>query len=250
MKKLLFAIALVLMTVSAMAYVTMTSETYNKTWVPPREYEANTEYYEFRFLMYTPYGVVLKDGEGNVILDEKNSPVIVFNDVVIQWRAVLRVQNYRGNNKFEWAILRIAENEEVPADGTGGLAWKEAKGVEMVNVVMESGDCRAYIKVPFMSPERGEGLGKASCLATGSCFMEVNHGKMVITNGSGSFTGYGLDESRALGMAEPATPLCPTPIDSLSVHGSFSVFRRGGEMNYKAVRSVLNVKTSVKTVRK
>jgi len=250
MKKLLFAIAIALVTLTATAVTVMDRATYNKTWVPPSEYEQNTEYYEFRFLLYTPYGVVMKDAEGNVVLDEKNSPVIVFNDVVIQWRAVLRVQNYKGNRKMEWASLKIAENEDVPADGTGGLAWEEARGVTMVNVLMESGDCRTYFRVPFLSPERGECLGRASCLAAGSCFMEVQHGKMVVTSGSGGITGYGLDESRALGLAEPATPLVPTPIDSLAVHGSLSVFRRGGEMNYKAIRNVLNTKTSVKTIRK
>ena len=248
MKKLIITVAVFMMALNLFPITIMTQETYKKTWIPPSDYEQHTEYYEFRFVLKTPYGVILKDDEGNVVLDEKNSPVIVFHEVSMQWRAVLRVQNWKDNQKMEWAVLAIPDDKDVIADGTGGIRWKEAKGVSMVDVVMESGDIRAYYTIPFTTPERGEGLGSATCVLTGSAAMAVQHNKLVITTGSGSITGYGLDEARALGMAEPATPLVPTPVEHLSVYGSASIYRRGGEMNYKQIRNILKVKTSVKEI--
>lgn len=248
MKKLFFS--LVLTTISVMAVTVMDKATYNKTWVPPSIYAQSTEYYEFRFTLTTPYGVVLKDSEGNVVLNEKNSPVIVFNEVSMQWRALLRVQNYKDNAKMEWATLEVVEDRGVLPDSTGGISWSEAKGITMVNVLMESGECRTFFKVPFYTPDRGIGLGKATCLTTGSCAMQVKHGKMVITTGTGAVTGYGENDSAALEMAEPATPLVPTPIDSLSVYGTVRVYRYDGEMNFKQLRNILKTATTVKVIRK
>lgn len=262
MKKLIFLVALVLSIASVFAVETKIGVSSNgvhytivpkgstKANIPPEGFADATEYLIFRFAIQGPYGVPLLDADGNPVLDEKNSPVVVFENRHYQFTKVLRLTTYKGSRTYINAAWGQPHPDGDQYDGNGGIIWtKITEKPAFIYVPDPDGGLKGYFFLEVETPfERGLGLGKALLTVRGHLNIKPEKDRYVIQNGSGTVVGVGIDDPEAAKQAEPAT-IIPMLCDKLPVWGQVHITRWDGIYSMGNLRSNVKEKIIIKKVK-
>ncbi len=243
MKKLLFLFALCL-AMFLSAYTVVPKGTLKNEPRPTTDFYENTEYLVITFAFHTPFGVPLLDNEGNPVLDEKNSPVIVLEERYCQFRKVLRITTAKKEApQFAWGR---ANPQGDLHDGHGGLFWDPVeKTAEFMSFITADGDTKGYFNLDVECPfDRGLGMGKMILQVTGYMKMKPEKGRFVISSGWGRLVGRGVDDSGATGTGEKAVKI-ERPLTGFGAWGTVNFTRYDGVFTYGNLRNILKEKITI-----
>ena len=193
MKKLIMFIAVV-MTVVNLA---------NAGQIIPIQDRDTAECLYFQFNYTTPYGVPKLDSEGNVVKDEKGSPVVVFKMRKLREHAVMRLRSDGDSGTCEFARL----------DENGNVVWDEQTPCTFATVEMEDGGILRLFCFEYTFIDRGIGVtpgkvkvwssirlnvnketGAADYYTTQQTKIEKSTGRILYGAGGGDFGGFSIGQ--------------------------------------------------------
>ena len=225
------------------------------------DYDKTTETLYFQFRYTTPYGVPKLDEKGNVMKDEKGSPIVEFDLKTLREHVVMRLQVKNGVSSCSIAYL----TGRLDQDGKEEIQWKSVKLYSFVKIPMVDGSSLIFICFDYTFTDRGIGVSPATCkvwgeagvrkdAATGkdsfygyqSTRTNKNSGRVIMSGGSVKFGGYSdYDDENAWTNVEDVTFV--ESCKRLPIWGTGTYSNYGtGPMTSANIRDILH-KNIVKT---
>lgn len=209
---------------------------------------STVESFSLQFVYTTPYGVPKVDADGNVIKDEKGSPIVVFRMRKLREEAVMRMRIENGEGICEFA--RLTENDEI--------VWDRKTPATFVSLPMEDGGRLLVFCFDYVITNRGLGVTPANIKvwstvllgtdkATGKATYHSSQmqkpdkeGNICFASGSGQFGGFSSGEDEgAWANVEEVTFLKSNK--RLPIFGSFNITHYGmGTMTAGSIKRILH----------
>ncbi len=176
MKKMLFALLVVLATLTVRGKgIDVEPPHFRTTW-----------YTTLTFTVNTPYGVPKLDADGNIVKDEKGSPIIALEmrKVIVKELLRLRIDENTGEISFAFGY---------PADNADGYVFVPCKGFNsLISFNVKTGTRIALASFEYEFKDRGLGLAPVKCMCYGnvSFLVQRKTGEIGLGDIQGSLVGF------------------------------------------------------------